>query len=308
LYAIYYTLYTLPVDFALRKHYLNNKMKTGNTTPSIYKYSDFRKYVRDMFRRCKEKNRHFTFRYFSMKAGLASPSALKEVIDGKKNLTQKSILQFAAGFSLNKGETEYFTQLVYFNQSSTEQEKNRYYQELLKRQQIKKGKTLTSQQYEYYSNWYNSAIRELAGTAGFKNEPEWVARRLNPMISPSEAAKALDLLIKLGLLVRQEEGTLKQDAPKLEVDPDVSTLSIRNFNRNMIHLGKEAIERFPQEEREVSGLTLGVSKECAKEIKNMVREFKKQVLNYAVNDARPADSVYQLNFQLFPLTRQEERQ
>jgi len=259
-----------------------------------------------MFAHCRRINRHFTFRYFSMKAGLSSPSALKEVIDGKKNLTQKSLLQFAAGFNLNKGETEYFTQLVYFNQSTTEQDKNRYYKELLKRQQIKKGKTLTSQQYEYYSNWYNSAIRELAGTIGFKNEPEWVARRLNPVISPSEAQKAVDLLVKLGLLTRQADGTLKQDTPKLEVDPDVSTLSIRNFNRNMIHLGKEAIERFPQEEREVSGLTLGVSKECAKEIKAMVREFKKQVLNYAVNDPRPAEEVYQANFQLFPLTRQEE--
>jgi uncharacterized protein (TIGR02147 family) len=241
-----------------------------------------------------------------MKAGLSSPSALKEVMDGKKNLTHKSIHQFAAGFGLNKSETEYFTSLVYFNQSTTEQEKNRYYQELLRRQQVKKSKTLTSQQYEYYSNWYNSAIRELVATKEFKNESEWIARRLTPSISSADAGKAIDLLIKLGLLVRQEDGTLKQETPKLEIDPDVSTLSIRNFNRSMIDLGKGAIERFPQETREVSGLTLGVSKECAMEIKNMVREFKKHLLNYAVNDPRSAEEVYQVNFQMFPLTGLKE--
>ena len=251
-------------------------------------------------------NRHFTYRFFSMKAGFASPSALKEVMDGKKNLTQASIIKVASGFKLNKSETDYFTNLVYFNQSETEAEKTRYFQALSKIQHTKKGKTLTSEQFEYYSNWYNSAIRELAGTKEFKEDPEWIADRLNPGITAVEARKGLDLLIRLGLLVRDGNGTLKQDSPSLEVDPDVSTLSIRNFNRSMIDLGKEAIERHAPDTREVSGLTLGLSKECAAEIKNMIREFKKSVLNYAVNDTRPSEGVFQLNFQFFPLSKDVE--
>lgn len=277
-------------------------MRTIKDQPSIFNYNDYRSLLRDLFEFHRKRLRHFTFRYFSKKAGLSSPSALKEVMDGKKNLTQRSILQFAIGFNLNKSETEYFTNLVYFNQSQDEKEKNRYYKELLRLQQNHKGKTLTASQYEYYSNWYNSAIRELACTKDFKNDPDWIAGKLIPGIKPSEAKKAVELLLSLGLLTEKEDGTLKQDSPKLEADPDVSSLSIRNFNRSMIQLGSEAIERHDQEQREISGLTLGVSRECGREIKAMIREFKKQVLNYAVNDARPADSVYQLNFQFFPLT------
>jgi len=211
-------------------------------------------------------------------------------------------LQFANAFNLNKSETAYFLNLVNFNQSTDTQEKNQYYSELIKLQNVKEGKTLFSKQYEYYSNWYNSAIREMVGTIGFKNEPEWIASRLNPTVTPAEARKSIELLISLGLLKKNEDNTLQQDSAKLEVDPDVTSLSIRNFNSRMVDLGREAIERHPQDKREVSGLTLGVSKECANEIKVMVREFKKQVLNYAVNDKRASEEVYQLNFQLFPLT------
>lgn len=281
-------------------------MRPKKQSPCIFKYNDYRRFLRDLYEYTKKTNPRFTFRAFSSRAGLSSPSALKEVMDGKKNLSPHSVLKFAAGFGLNKSETEYFQNLVYFNQGRTEQEKNRYYQALLRFKQVKKGKTLTSRQYQYYSNWHNSAVRELAGTKDFKNEPAWIARQLTPEITPAEAQKAVDLLIELGLLKKDENGALRQDVPRLEVDPDVTSLSIRNFNRSMVDLGREAIERFPQESREVSGLTLGVSKACAMEIKEMVREFKKKILNHAVNDARAAEAVYQLNFQLFPLTREPE--
>lgn len=279
-------------------------MRPRKTAPNIFLYSNYRTFLRDLFSYHRARNRHFTCRYVSQKAGLASPSALKEVIDAKKNLTSGSLLKFAIAFNLTKTETEYLQNLVLFNQSGSEEEKNKHYREVLKLQQVKKSATLGAHQYEYYSNWYNAAIRELAALPGFKNSPDWIAEHLVPSIKPSEAKKSIELLLRLGLLKQHEDTTLSQQTPKLEVDPDLSTLAIRNFNRSMADLGKEAIERFTQDEREVSGCTIGVSSECAQEIKEMVREFKKKVLNFAVNDSRPADAVYQMNVQFFPVARQ----
>jgi uncharacterized protein (TIGR02147 family) len=270
--------------------------------PDILSYHNYRRLLKDLFSFHQKENSHFTFRYFSMRAGFASPSALKEIIDKKKNLTQSSIIKVADGFKFTKSETEYFTSLVYFNQSKTEKEKTRYLQEISKIQKSKKGKTITSEQFEYYSSWHNSAVRELICTKGFKNDPEWVASRLNPKITVAEAANALNLLHRLNLIKTESDGTLTLNSPKLEVDPDVSTLSIRNFNRDMIRLGSESIERYPQNCREVSGLTIGISKETADEIKSMIRDFKKQILNYAINDTRASEEVYQMNFQFFPLS------
>jgi uncharacterized protein (TIGR02147 family) len=281
-------------------------MESFQEAPSIFRYTDYRKYLRDLFSYKKAKNKYFTYRLFSAKAGFATSSILKEVTEGKKSLTQASILKFASGFGLNKAETEYFKNLVYFNQSKNEQDKNRYYIELCKIQQAKKKKTLTTQQYEYYSHWYNSVIRELVSIKDFRNDPEWIASKLTPAITPAEAQKAVELLIRLGILIKNDDGTLKAESPILDVEPDVTSLSVRNFSRSMIGLGKEAIERWPQDRREVSGLTLGVSRECAAEIKNMVRAFADQVLQFAANDTRPGREVVQLNFQLFPVTKNGE--
>ena len=70
------------------------KMRHKQDTPVIFKYNDYRKYLRDLFNFHKNKNRHFTYRYIAMKAKFASPSALKDVVDGKKNLSQESVLPF----------------------------------------------------------------------------------------------------------------------------------------------------------------------------------------------------------------------
>jgi uncharacterized protein (TIGR02147 family) len=274
------------------------------TQPSPYGYSDYRIFLRDLFSFYKKRNRRFTYRVFARQANISSSGFLKEVIDGKKNISTDTALRFAEGFKLGKRETEYFVNLAMFTQARSEKEKNGYFTKMTKIQAVTpRGKTIDAHQYEYYSDWYNSAIRELAGTAEFKNDPEWIATRLTPSITPSEAKKAIDRLLKLGLLRKNETGKIIQDSPVLSINPDVTTLSIRNFNKSMIEMGMEAIERFPQESREISGATFHISHARFSEMKTLMREFKERLMSIASSDNEPADSVYQFNMQFFPLSR-----
>lgn len=74
----------------------------------------------------------------------------------------------------------------------------------------------------------------------------------------------------------------------------------------MIALGGEAIERFAQDLREVSGMTIGVSQEGYNAVKEMVRDFKAEVADFVNKENKPVEIVGQLNFQLFPLTKNAE--
>ena len=47
--------------------------------PSVYDYLDYRSYLADMFHYRKHKAGRFSYRYFSGKAGFASPNFLKLV-------------------------------------------------------------------------------------------------------------------------------------------------------------------------------------------------------------------------------------
>ena len=61
---------------------------------SIFEFIDYRKYLDIYYKEQKEKTHFFSYRYFSQRAEIASPSFLKHVIDGKRNLTRPVIEKF----------------------------------------------------------------------------------------------------------------------------------------------------------------------------------------------------------------------
>src|SRR4051812_39858352 len=89
----------------------------------IYHYENFRKYLSDFYDSKKAIDKKFSFRYFARSAGLASPSSLKRVIDGERNLTDEAVEKFAIALGLNKEEKEFFEKLVRFNQTKSSEEK-----------------------------------------------------------------------------------------------------------------------------------------------------------------------------------------
>ena len=67
-----------------------------------------------------------------------------------------------------------------------------------------------------------------------------------------------------------------------------------------MQLAKEAQARFPAAQREISCLTMTMSRKCFEVIKQKIVDFKEEILADVLED-KDSDQVYQLNFQLFPL-------
>lgn len=99
--------------------------------PNLFKYSDYRMYLKDFYIYQKLVNGAFTYEKFSRLAEVKSPNFLKLIIDHKKNLTPKTILQFAEALRLDDLERNYFEALVLENQSESSLEK-RYYGKRIK--------------------------------------------------------------------------------------------------------------------------------------------------------------------------------
>jgi uncharacterized protein (TIGR02147 family) len=69
----------------------------------------------------------------------------------------------------------------------------------------------------------------------------------------------------------------------------------------------EAIDRFPPSERDVSSLTIGISKKSYSLIKQEIQEFKNRIIRI-VDDDEDSDQVYNVNVQLFPLSKNAEKE
>ncbi len=272
----------------------------------IFNYSDYRNYLEDYYKEQKQKDKKFSHRYFAQKAGINSSGFFSDVIAGKRNLTPALILKFSKALKLKRNQEEYFEFLVNFNQSTSLEEKNHYYEKMLsfKNTNIK---ILEKEQHEFYSTWYFSAIRELLYFYKFKDNFKELARKLNPPIREDQAKKAIQVLEKCDLIRKDKNGYYYQTSAIISSGNDFKSMNVANFQLATIDLAKDAIRgtRKLHKDRSISTVTLTLSKKSYESASEKIAKLRKDLLALAEQD-KAVDRVYQMNFQIFPLTRIED--
>lgn len=261
--------------------------------------------LRDLYAHKKSTEYGFSHRAFSRRAGLRSTNFLKLVMDGERNVSSEVALRFARALNLTADESNYFCELVQYNQARTTRERAASYERLLKLKPASSLRELDLRQAAYHAHWYMPAIRELCARADFRADPSWIARTLVPAISAAEAAEALDTLTSLGLLLRDKRGRLRPSEQHVTTGPSPLGHQIASYHRSMIERAAEAIDLFPRDEREIASLTLCIDEAIIPELKQRLQLFRRELMQYAEQHGE-RKRVVQLNFQLFPLSKKEE--
>jgi uncharacterized protein (TIGR02147 family) len=272
----------------------------------VHAYLDYRAFLRDFYVAKKAKNKTFSYRSFSRRAGVSSPNYLKLVIDGQRNLSGRMAGRFAQACGLDEEGSRYFVQLVAFNQADNAAEKAKYYGKLTGFQRYRQAHKLDIAHAAYYGAWYMPAIRELAAWKEFREDPAWIAEQLIPKITPLEAARGVEVLVELGLLVRNDEGRLIQADALLSTGPETRGLHIAAFHRAMTARAIESIDLVPAQDRDISSLTLCLSRGGLRQFKERLQRVRRELLELSALEEDP-EQVVQINFQLFPLSRGPDR-
>jgi len=280
------------------------------TGVDVFRYRDYRSYLRDVYAARKKSEYGFSYRAFAKKAGLSAPNYLKLVSEGQRNLTPEMATRFAGALGLRGEAADYFCDLVGFNQASTARERERYYQRLRRYRRYKSSFRLDAAHAAYHSEWYIPAVRELVACAGFREDPRWIASALRPNITQRQAEQALRVLDELGFVQRDANGGLVQSQPVLSTGDDRPLgHHIVSFHRAMLERAADALDHIERDEREVAALTLSLSAEQFKLFKQRLYDVRQELLQAAVEAAdagAPLDRVVQINFQMFPLARVDE--
>ncbi len=271
--------------------------------PNIFDYIDYRDFLRDMYHFLKISTKGaFSYRVFAKKAQMGSPNYLKLVMDGQRELSNKTINRFCKALSLNKEEGNFFQELVFFCKSSSDEERQHFFNRLKKFKKFKLLQNIQVNQHDYFSKWYIPVIREMVLLKGFKGDPAWIAKHVEPPITEREAAHALEVLIKLGFLVKGDRGKLVQNEPTLATSTDEVSEQLWNYHREMLYKAQYAL-RQPNEERNIASMTLSVSKEQFQEIKKKVDQFYVQINDYITETPEEPEVVCVVNFQQFKVSR-----
>ena len=140
----------------------------------------------------------------------------------------------------------------------------------------------------------------------FKEDTKWIAARCFPKISPSEAKEALETLLKLGLLKRDSNGKLIQSEEFIQTE-DIQTqvAEAYHYHEAVIDKARHALAALPQDERNYYALSLPLPKKMYQEIIKDFYEFRDKIVDKIHKCEEDFDDVYQINFQLFPLTKKK---
>ena len=271
---------------------------------NVYAYYNYRKYLQDYYEYQKSVQRYFSYRSFAKKVGYSSSGFYLDLIKGRKSLTPTMVTKFIAALGLNEREGRYFQLMVDFTHAETPASKQQIFDQmsaLLPRA----TKTLTRNQQEYYSKWYYVAVRESLAVLDIneKNIPE-LALFLNPRISVPQAKQAIRLLLDLGL-IELVDGFYRSVNKTISSGREIAPLFVHQFQKQMIDLGKEAIDHYSVERRNVSCTTMSVSAKGLERIINKIDLFRKEILDIVRSDEGES-MICELNVQFFPLSKEKE--
>lgn len=271
--------------------------------PDLFAYLSYRDYMRDYYTEAKEHTCHMSFRYLSQRAGFKSPNFYKLVMEGARNLSEDGAQRIARALDLDAEERSFFLELVAFDQGERAEQRNAAFERISASQRFRQARQLDHETFEYLSAWYYPTIREMVARDDFQESSEWIAAQLLPPITPKQAARALELLMQLELIVRDESGRLVRQDPTLSTGHEVRALAVGNYHRQMLERAAYAIERVPSRERLLGATTMCIDASSFEEIKLRVNQLRELVMEMAEQcDSR--QRVYQFNIQLFPLSQE----
>jgi uncharacterized protein (TIGR02147 family) len=269
---------------------------------SVEYYTDYRAFLSDYYKEKKTVSPLFSYRAFCRKAGLKSPSIYKEVASGKRGLTSETIVAFLKGLGLSPRDSRFFENLVLFNQAKNEESKKKYLAILRGLCYRKSQKQIPVHLFEYYENWYNPVIRELAVSMQWNDDYSMLAKAVVPAIKTSEARESVALLLRLGFIRKKPDGTYIQSDPDITTGAEVSSLAVRQLNRRYAQLGVESVDRFPPSKRDVSSVIMGIANDKLPMLKQEIADFRKRLVGLA-GDGEGIDGYYAFVMEFFPVAR-----
>lgn len=265
----------------------------------ITEYIDYRKFIQDYYNE-KKSSSAFTWREFAKRAGFSSAVYLKYVCEGKKNLSRVASAPVAQAMGLVGFDATYFSAMVNYSLAKSDEAKKVTFEEMCALAKDNNVRVLGEEEFDYYKSWKNSVLRELA-PAMPGARPLEISRTCKPYISAFEVSETLNFLQKTGLLAKDENGTFRQTDKSISMGRvDAVPVAARDLQRQMGELALDALQ-LPLSERDMSGITVGITQDGYKRIVNALAEFRRQIIKIVQSDGN-TEQVFRLNLQFFPLT------
>lgn len=245
------------------------------------------------FLKRKRRNQRYSLRTFSEDVGV-SASMLSLVFRGKKKFSIETALAVCERLNFRPQTREEVIRHLRSLQNSSTTSVDRLAHSSPDDSELE----INVRAFQALSQWHHSAVCEALELKGLKGNINKISAKLE--LPPSVVRSALENLRALGL-VKKRNGVWTRSTPAKIKVPDEASAAIREFHKGMLNQAWTSLERTPQKQRDISGITMASSPDKLKEAKLRIAEFREE-LRQILKSENPT-CVYHLAVQLFPLHR-----
>jgi uncharacterized protein (TIGR02147 family) len=286
--------------------------KSSVALPRLGAYTDYRYFLRDFYRYrrsiTRTSLRPYSYATFAAAADIKSPNYLKLIIDGQRNLSTEMAKKFARAMSLSREEMDEFLALVDFTQAVEPLERNRFLKALADirvRQQLKSGE-IKVETWEKVPSWVTWVLYALAEQGHVRFDIDELFDLMKGKARQEDIRRSLEKLLASGELVRNPEtGEVTKGRELMTGSEDVPVALVRKLQAELIYLGLESLFQELPQDREFGAQTLALTEKEFEHLKFELRQFRKRWTKdvSVARKTQKGDRVFQLNIQLFPVTK-----
>lgn len=269
----------------------------------IFDYLDYRDLLKDMFEERKSSS-FYTYRMMAETFGMDT-SYLFRILQHDEHLPARCQSRAIELLGLTGRSAEYFVLLVAYARERNSKSKTEILEKALALRDVSRRELLDAE-IAYYQEWWVAALRSLLEVVGGRAVPRELAARMIPAVSEEEVVKALQLLEQLGFVKKLSSERLALTEPHVTTGTTGEKVkAVHGYQRTVLDLASQSLARFPKEERDVSTLAVAVDRTAHVEIRELLRECRRQI-QMCVENVKQPDQVMQLAMAFFPLTTQEK--
>ncbi|MCB9495683.1 MAG: TIGR02147 family protein [Fibrobacteria bacterium] len=263
----------------------------------VFEYLDYRAYLKDAYEERKAESSFYSYRLMAESFGLF-PSNIFRILHGDGHLPARCHSRALEFLGLTGRSAEYFLLLISYARERSSKARGEILEKAMTLRDVARH-PLEARELEYFSRWWTSVLRALLEMTGGRAVPAELAALVVPAVKESDVVASLSLLSELGLVKKASSGRLLPAQVHLTAGGPAKAHAVRAFQRQILTLASEALERFPPDERDLSTLTLSVDEPTFREVRELVRECRRQIQK-RVEDCREADRVMHLAMAFFP--------
>jgi predicted transcriptional regulator len=235
------------------------------------------------FKRRTKKNSRYSLRAFA-KSLQMDASTLSAILNNKRKLSIKQASRILDRQNITQDKKLHFllSELRNFDWSDI------------------KFKELTASQIKDLCDWeYYTVLSLLETTVDFETS-EQIAKKIN--ISKRRTEEVLYRLIEMGLVAYENKKFISK-TESLSTSHDIPSDDLKRGHRQLLEKAMASLELDSVLDRDITGITMAISKDRLLEAKLLIRDFRRQLSQFLESGTK--ECVYRLNIQLFPLTKKD---